>query len=96
MLFHITHVHTPETCPAKDPEKVRETIGKMLSGAEQLGVKVVGAWVDGPAHTVFIVVEAESAEQLFDFFVPTANIARAEVKPVQDGMSLLKSKYGVE
>ncbi len=96
MLFHITHVHTPETCPGKDPEKVRETIGKMLSGAEQLGVKLVGAWVDGPAHTVFIVVEAKSAEQLFDFFVPTANIARAEVKPVQDALSLLKRKYGVE
>ena len=95
MLFHITHVHTPETCPGKDPEKVRETFGKMLGSAEQLGVKLVGAWVDGPAHTAFILVEADSPEQLFDFFVPTANIARAEVRPVQDALSLLKRRYGV-
>lgn len=53
MLFHITHVHTPETCPGKDQEKVRETFGKMLSSAEEIGVKVVGAWVDGPASHRF-------------------------------------------
>ena len=95
MLFHITHVHTPETCPGKDPEKVRETFGKMLGSAEQLGIKLIGAWVDGPAHTAFILVEADSPEQLFDFFVPTANMARAEVRPVQDILSLLKRRDGV-
>jgi len=56
MLFHITHVHTPETCPYHNPEKTRETFGKMMSRAEQLGVKLVGAWVDAPAHTVYLVV----------------------------------------
>jgi hypothetical protein len=93
MLFHITHVHTPETCPAKDPEKVRNTFGKMLGSAEEIGIKVVGAWIDGPAHTSFILVEADSAEKLFDFFEPTSNMARAEVKPVQDGLALLKRRY---
>lgn len=95
MLFHITHIHTPETCPGKDPEKVRDTFGKMLSNAEQLGLKLVGAWVDGPAHTAYILVEADSAEKIFDFFEPTANIARAEVRPVQDALSLLKRRYDV-
>ena len=96
MLFHITHVHTPEACPANNPEKVRETFGKMVGSAEQLGVKLVGAWVDGPAHTVYFVVEADSPDQIFDFFVPTANMARAEVKPVQDALSLLKRMSGVD
>jgi len=95
MLFHITHIHTPETCPGKDPEKVRDTFGKMLSNAEQLGLKLVGAWVDGPAHTAYILVEADSAEKIFDFFEPTASIARAEVRPVQDALSLLKRRYDV-
>ncbi len=64
-MFNITHIHTPETCSGKDPEKVREIFGKMLSGVEHLGVKLLGAWVDGPAHTAFILVEADSPEQLF-------------------------------
>ncbi len=93
MLFHITHVHTPESCPGKDPEKVRATFGKMVSDAEQLGVKVVNVWVDGPAGTVYFVVEAESAEQLLDLHQGTLNIARAEVRPVQDGLALVKRKY---
>ncbi len=42
MLFHITHVHSPETCPYHDLEKVRATFGKMLSSAESLGVKLMG------------------------------------------------------
>ena len=49
MLFHITHVHTPESCPYHDPEKARATFGKMLGSAESLGVTLVGAWVDAPA-----------------------------------------------
>ena len=40
MLFHITHVHTPETCPYHKPEEARATFGKILSGAEQAGVKL--------------------------------------------------------
>jgi len=96
MLFHITHVHTPEMCPGKDPGKVRETFGKMLSSAEKIGVKLVGAWADGPPHTVFIVVETDATEKIFEFVLPGLNIGSAEVKPVQDALDLLKSRYGVE
>ena len=68
MLFHITHVHTPETCPYHDPEKARETFGKMMSNAEQLGVKLVGAWLDAPAHTVYLVVETDSVQKIEGLF----------------------------
>jgi len=40
MLFHVTHVHTPETCPSDDPEKIKATFGKMLTIADELDVKV--------------------------------------------------------
>ena len=95
MLFHITHVHTPETCPGKDPEKVRDTFGKMLTNAEEIGVKMVGVWADGPSHTIFMVIETDTAEKIFDFILPGLTIGTAEVKPVQDAMALLK-RYGVE
>lgn len=94
MLFHITHVHTPETCPGKDPEKMRNTFGKMISDAEEIGVKVVGVWVDGPAHTVYFVVETDSAEKLFNLHQPTLDIASADIRPVQDGTALFKKRYG--
>jgi hypothetical protein len=64
MLFHITHVHTPETCPYHDPKKARATFSKILGCAEQLGVKLVGAWVDAAAHIAYIVVETDSAQKL--------------------------------
>ncbi len=35
--------------------KARETLGKMMSNAEQLGVKLVGAWIDAQ-HRPFILL----------------------------------------
>ena len=92
MLFHITHVHTSETCPYHNPEKARATFGKMLSGAEQLGVKLVGVWVDAPAHTIYIVVETDSAQKIEELLGPAFEIGHAETRVVQDGMALLKRR----
>ncbi len=94
MLFHITHIHTPETCPYNNPEKARATFGKMLSGAEQLGVKLVGVWIDAPAHTIYLVVETDSAQKIEELLGPAFEIGRAETRPVQDGMALLKRRLG--
>jgi hypothetical protein len=96
MLFHITHVHTPETCPYHDPEKARATFGKILGGAEQLGVKLVGAWVDAAAHTAYIVVEADSAQKLEELLAPGLEIGYAETSVVQDGRELQKRRAKIE
>ncbi len=94
MLFHITHVHTPETCPYHDPEKARATFGKILRGTERLGVKLVGAWVDAPAHTVYIVVETDSAQKLEELLAPGLEIGYAETSAVQDALEILKRRSG--
>ncbi len=94
MLFHITHVHTPETCPYHNPEKARATIGKMLGSAEQVGVKLVCTWIDAPAHTIYIVVETDSAQKIEEFLGPAYEIAHAETRVVQDGSSLLQRRTG--
>lgn len=96
MLFHITHIHTPETCPYHDPEKARATFGKMLGGAEHLGVKLVGAWVDAPAHTVYIVVETDSAQKLEELLAPGLEIGYAETSVVQDSLEILKRRGGTD
>lgn len=92
MLFHVTHVHSPESCPAEDPERARSTIGKMLSGAEEAGVKLIGAWVDAPGHAFYLVVDTDSADKLTDFFFPALTIGHAEVVPVEDALALFKRR----
>ncbi len=94
MLFHITHVHTPEACPYHNPEKARATFGKVLGSAEQLGVTLVGAWVDAPAHTVYIVVESDSSQKIEELLAPAFEMGHAETRVVQDGLQLLKRRAG--
>ena len=94
MLFHITHVHTPESCPYNDPERASATFGKMLGSAESLGVTLHGAWVDAPAHTVYFVVETDSSDKLEELLSPGLEIGRAETHVVQDGRELLKRRTG--
>ncbi len=92
MLFHITHVHTPETCPFHNPEKARATFGKIFGSAEQIGVTVVGVWADAPAHTLYIVVETDSAQKIEELLGPAFEIAHAETRVVQDGRALLQRR----
>ena len=94
MLFHISHVHTPETCPYHNPEKARETFGKVMSNAEQLGVKLVGAWVDAPAHTIYLVVETDSVQKIEELLAPAFEIGHAETRAVSDAASVLKRRGG--
>ena len=94
MLFHITHVHTPEACPYGNPEKTRDTFGKMMSSAEQLGVKLVGAWVDAPAHTVYLVVETDSFQKIEELLAPVIKIGHAETRAVSEAAAVLKRQVG--
>ena len=92
MLFHITHIHTPETCPYHNPEKARDTFGMVFCGAELFGVKLFGAWVDAPAHTIYIVVETDSSQKIEELLAPAFEIGHAETRVVQDGLLLLQRR----
>ena len=92
MLFHVTHVHTPESCPADDPERARDTIGKIIAGGNAPGIKLVGAWADAPGHTFFLVVETDSVDKLTDLFYPALTMAHAEITPVEDALALFKRR----
>ncbi len=94
MLFHITHTHTPETCPYHDPEKAKATFGKMMSSAEGLGVKLIGAWVDAPAHTVYVVVDTDSVQKLEELLAPAFEIGHAETRPVSEAAAVIQRATG--
>jgi hypothetical protein len=64
----------------------------MVGSAEQFGAKLIGAWVDAPAHTAYIVVEADSAQKIEEMLAPAFEIAHAETRVVQDAREVLKRK----
>jgi hypothetical protein len=89
MLFHITHIHNWENCPAHDPEKAKSTFGKMLANADASGVKLLSAFVDPPAHTFYLIIEANDAKQLELFLDPVFKLGSAEIRPVSNALDVL-------
>ena len=84
MLFHAKHVHTAQTCPAGDADWLRATFGRMLGSASEFGVALLGVYADAPAHTVYLIIEAQSSEQLERLFEPLLGLGSAEIRPVTD------------
>jgi hypothetical protein len=68
----------------------------MVGDAEQLGVKLVGVWSDTPAHTIYMVVETDSAQKIEEMLAPGMEIGHAETKVVQDALAVLKRRTGTE
>ncbi len=92
MLFHITHVHNWENCPAHDPEKAKATFGKMIANANGSGAKLKGAYVDPPAHTFYLIVEADDAKQLELLLDPVFELGSAEIRPISDALEVLNRR----
>lgn len=94
MLFHVTHTHTWETCPYHDPEKARATFGKTFAGMGETGAELLGAWVDAPAHKVFLVIDADTADQVEAALAPIIDIGSAETRPVSVAADVVKRTTG--
>lgn len=88
MLFHITARHDYVTCPCKDPP--RPLIRGLIEGSSK--VKIVGAWVDEPSHTIYAVVESDSAEATRNVCDGLIYIGPVEVRLVRDLVATLKAQ----
>ena len=86
MLFHITARHDHLTCGRKKPSK--SPVRRFVEASAQ--VKMVGVWVDGPSHTVYAVVETDSAEAIREVCDGLMDIGPVEVRPVLDLVARLK------
>ncbi len=53
-------------------------------------MKMVGVWVDGPSHTVYAVVETDSAEAIREVCDGLMDIGPVEVRPVLDLVARIK------
>jgi len=92
MLFHVTHSHSWESCPYHEPEKAKATFGAALTGVAEAGAELVGAWVDAAAHKVFLVIDADTVEQVETAMAPIIDIGCAETRPVSDAAEMLRRR----
>ena len=92
MMFHVTHTHSWESCPYNKPEVAKATFGKTLAGIGDSGATLVGAWVDAPAHKFFLVIEADTTDQVEAALAPIIDIGCAETRPVSDAAELLRRR----
>ena len=81
-LYFVRHQHSPETCPAKNPE-----MGQMLlqhltkSNARKFGVDLIGDAVLDARHTLVLIAESEDEAYLRDFMQPFAMAGSVEILP---------------
>ena len=81
MIVHVTWSHSYETCGAHDAEVVNIT-KQAFDTASEKGVTVHSIYVNRPEHTMFMILEADTFEQIDDFFDPLIEMGTAEVTPV--------------
>lgn len=89
MVFHITHKHSPESCPAGDATLTRNTWGKLYEAADEYGVTIHSSWVEAEAHTVYLIVETDSAEAISGMLRPVMKIGTANISPVTDARAVI-------
>ena len=64
MLHMAVLAHGPDTCAAADTkygEMARDAVTRMEEVSNKLQCFVKGAWVDAPAHTIYILADAPNA-----------------------------------
>jgi hypothetical protein len=78
VLFHITQVHTPETCPRD------EGGSNSLFNANVPGVKLIGRYGANAQHTLFYIVEADDVNAIQKFLWPGFKRCTATITPVSE------------
>jgi hypothetical protein len=78
MLFMITQVHAPETCP-KD-----EGGADALIDTNTQGVTLKGRWGAWTHHTIWYLVESDSSEAIQRFLDPGMMRCTCTVEPVEE------------
>jgi hypothetical protein len=78
VLFHITQVHTPESCPRD------EGGSNSLYDDNVPGVRLVGRYGANAQHTLFLVVEADDANAIHKFLWPGFKRCTSTITPVSE------------
>jgi hypothetical protein len=78
VLFHITQVHTPESCP-------RDQGGSNSLYDEDVdGLQLIGRYGANAEHTLFYIVEADDVTALHRFLWPGFTTCTSTITPVSE------------
>jgi hypothetical protein len=78
VLFHVTQVHAPESCPKN------EGGSNSLFDADVPGVNVLGRYGANGQHTLFFIIEAEDVNAIHRFLWPGFSRCTSTVTPVSE------------
>ena len=78
MLFHITQVHSPESCPRD------EGGSNSLYDSSVEGITLIGRYGANAQHTLFYVVEADDVNAIHKFLWPGFRICTSTITPVSE------------
>jgi hypothetical protein len=78
MLFHITQVHTPDSCP------LGEGGSNSLFNPNVPGIKLIGRYGANAQHTLFYIVEADDINALHQFLLPGFKRCTSTITPVSE------------
>ena len=88
MLFHATHTHSYHTCHAHD-EARKVKIMEAVKSTEESGLKIHSIHVDPPGHVGFFLLEADTMEQIVQFFDPMLELGDTDIRPVMSMQAAL-------
>jgi hypothetical protein len=91
MLFHFTHVHTPESCPAHKPEALK-ALAAWMQSAEEKGIHIHSLHVAPWEHTYYGILEANDAASLVQFIDPMLELGIGKITPVTDILAEIKRR----
>ena len=78
VLFHITQVHSPETCPRD------EGGSDSLFNPNVEGIKLIGRYGANAQHTLFFIVEADDINAIHKFLWPGFKRCTSTITPVSE------------
>ncbi|MDA4128038.1 MAG: hypothetical protein OK422_01005 [Thaumarchaeota archaeon] len=99
MLFMVDSVHSAETCPAGSIRPDAKFSANLKKAVKRSGVKWVNGYLDAPSHHFYFLVQARTAEQIYEFVVPLlVRIGTTKVSPVLEWHVAVKAgrKAGVQ
>ena len=76
------HGHTATKRAKLMTPKAKRFIKKAFETASEKGGTVHSTYVNRPQHTMFMVLEAKTFEQIDDFFDPLLEMGNGEITPV--------------
>ena len=79
-LFVARHEHPAERCPARDPQMGQMLLSHLSPGsASDHRITIKAEAVVNDAHTLFLIVDADSKERVDSFMTPFAQAGTVEV-----------------